>query len=356
MKRAIAILGFLAVASAVTADGGMFPPPGVSIYEPFQYAVIEHDGSTETLHLLVHVTGDSTEFGWIIPLPANPEISEDTVSLFEEILDMTNPDYGYGFGCMGPTYGGGLGGGKWYEHVDIISEGSVGILDWTTLAAQDPAELFTWLRDNGFPITDTTDTSSAQDSLRAVDIFADYISRDWIFVVFTVNALPDPDVNLQPVVFTFPSSDIVYPMKISSLNTGMPDRYDPFSNYYYYDFLELFLFVISDHRMEVETGCGEISYTYANKLTKTEYAAMEKHYPAVSAICGEGDFITRIQATFWDYEDVYSDFVMIAADSDSEYFHGFTAGGPALILLPLAFVFGTCSGILWWIRRKRKRK
>ncbi|MBN2378322.1 DUF2330 domain-containing protein [candidate division WOR-3 bacterium] len=358
MKRALSIM-VAAIAATAFADGGIFPPPGVSVYEPFQYAVIEHDGSTETLHLLVRVAGEASEFGWIVPLPKEPEIGEDTIDLFEEILDMSNPDYGYGFGCMGPGYGD-LYDGNGERQVDIISQGSVGMLDWKTLAAQDPADLFSWLQDNGFPITDTTDTTSEQDSLRAVEIFADYVSRDWVFVVFTVDSITDSDANLQPVKFIFPSTDIVYPMKITSLNAEIDGYYDPYSeasyyDYYYHDYLELFLFVIADHRVEVDTGCGDISCTYANKITKSEYASIEKHFPAVAAISEEGKFITRIEAIFWNPEQVDADFVMVAAEKDSENYYGYTAGGPALALLPLAFVFGACAGISW-VRRKRKRK
>ncbi|MBD3286827.1 DUF2330 domain-containing protein [candidate division WOR-3 bacterium] len=347
MKKSIAILAAVMTAVAAFADGGVFPPPGVSIYEPYQYAVIEHDGSTENLHLLIRVEGEPTEFGWIVPLPSTPEITEDTISLFEEIMDMTNPDYGYGFGCMGPADRGGLGYND-YEHIEIIEEDTVGILKTTTLSAQDPAELFTWLRDNGFPITDTTDTSSARDSLNAVEIFADYISRDWIFVIFTIDELPDRDANLQPVEFTFNSPDIVYPMKITSLNKLSGD-------YYYYYYLELYLFVIADHRMKVDTGCGEISYPYVNKISESEYEAITEHYPQVACLCGEGDFITRIEATFWDPEDIDADYVMVAADNDSETFYGHAAGGPGLILLPLAFVFGTAAFVSRRLRKKKKR-
>jgi len=257
MKRALISFLVLICCASLWADGGVFPPPGVYIEEPYQYAIIEYEGAEEVLHLLINVNSDASSFGWIVPLPSQPTIAEDTFEVFEQIEEMCRPTYS-GFGCGGGYYS--LDGSGYYrDNVRVLEEGSVGLLSYETIEADDADTLLIWLERNGYALPDTSDTATAR------EVFSDYINKGWVFVAFKVEDIPDNNVNVQPVKFTFTSSDIVYPMKITSLN--------PDPEYYYY--VSVQLHVISDHRVRISEGGGYGTETeYGNKLNAAEYKAV----------------------------------------------------------------------------------
>lgn len=339
MKRALLFLGMTALAGVLWADGGFFPPPGSVIWEPSQQAVIEYQASEEILHLLVTVDNDQNEgFGWIVPLPSIPAVEEDSMDLFDQIEEMCRPSWGGG-GCFGGGYGLGDGEGYYPYEVDIVDQGSVGKLDYKTIEATSADTLFGWLVQNGYEVSD---------SAKADTVFADYISRDWVFVVFKVSDVSSGENFLQPVKFTFSSAEIVYPMKITSL------MYD--EDYYYYD-LSFLVHVITDHRVKLDDNLQHwLDTEYANSVNASEYKAIEKHYPAVAGVCAEGDFITRLYSYIYNPDDLNYDYVFVPNDNDDEISgEGGYYWSDALLFpsLPVAFVFGLRIGRIF--KRKKKK-
>lgn len=335
MKRAWIIPVLFVSFSSLSADGGVFPPPGVYIEEPYQYAIIEYEGTEEILHLLINVNSDASSFGWIVPLPSKPTIAEDTFEVFEQIEEMCRPTHS-GFGCGGGYYS--LDGSGYYrDNVRVLEEGSVGLLSYEIIEADDADTLLIWLERNGYALPDSSDTTTAR------EVFSDYINKGWVFVAFKVEDIPDNNVNVQPVKFTFTSSDIVYPMKITSLN--------PDPEYYYY--VRVQLHVISDHRVRISEGGGYDTETeYGNKLNAAEYEAVQEHYPLVAAICAEGDFITRIYTEFDRPRDIESDIILVVAGDDGESPNRYAMDMILFPLLPVAFVFAARLRI----SRRRRRK
>ncbi len=329
MKRAWIIPVLFVSFSSLLADGGVFPPPGVHIEEPYQYAIIEYEGTEEILHLLINVNSDASSFGWIVPLPSQPAIEEDTFEVFEQIEEMCRPTYSSGFGCV-----------DYYDSyhrgdVTILDQGSVGVLTYEVIKAQTADSLFFWLETNGYVLNDTSDTAAAR------QVFTEYIDKSWVFVAFKVADVPsDYSQNVQPVKFTFASADIIYPMRISALNGG------------YY--VSVLLHVIAEHRVEVSGGGGYYhrGAEYGNKLSAKEYKAVQEHYPLVAEICSEGDFVTRIFAEYDSPEDIESDIILTTADDDAESINGYAADMLLFPLLPVAFVFAARLRI----SRRRRRK
>lgn len=338
MKRVLILSVVSAFAVTLWADGGIFPPPGIYVGEPYQYAIIEYEGSQEILHLLINVASDAGSFGWIVPFPSRPAIEEDTIAVFEQIEEMCRPSYG-GFGC-GVIYDGGYYDGY---GVRIIEEGSVGVLSYEIIKADDPDTLFNWLAENDYWIADSSDTA------RAREVFRDYIERDWVFVAFSVQEIPrDNSINVQPVKFTFTSSQIVYPMRITSLSVN--PEYD-----YRYDY-GLLIHVIAEHRVKLEQDAGiNLEYHYANKLNGREYEAVQKNYPFVAEVCKEGDFITRLASYYYDPGEIDSDLVFIYAEDDAEGYNRYYSALIIFPILPFAFVAGLALRSRLRFRKRRKR-
>ncbi|MBI4709254.1 MAG: hypothetical protein HY764_03570, partial [Candidatus Portnoybacteria bacterium] len=53
----------------VLADGGLFMPPDVYMYETDQRAVIFYENNVETLILSTTFRGSAKDFGWVVPVP-----------------------------------------------------------------------------------------------------------------------------------------------------------------------------------------------------------------------------------------------------------------------------------------------
>jgi hypothetical protein len=101
--------------------------------------------------------------------------------------------------------------------VTVLERKVVGVYDVAVLRAGDPQALGDWLTANGY---------KQPDSLK--DILAGYVKKGWLFVAMRIDpkALATDEVTklktgqLQPIKFVFPCEEMVYPLRISSINAG----------------------------------------------------------------------------------------------------------------------------------------
>ncbi|MFU8796002.1 MAG: DUF2330 domain-containing protein [Dehalococcoidia bacterium] len=219
----VAIVFLLSVtASPVLADGALFigeEMRWLDLYQSNQQALILHDSGAinATQHLILSVSfeGEAEEFAWVIPVPGKPEISLSDAEVFRELSDFTiraipePPKWGFGCGLadIGPPSDG----------VDVIDEKLVGPYATATLAATDPTALVDWLNANGYHFPDEGEP-----------IIAEYIDKEWYFVATRINAVDAAtgialeEGLIEPIVLSFPSDEIVYPLRITSLSAKSP--------------------------------------------------------------------------------------------------------------------------------------
>jgi len=203
--------------SPAFADGMIIPPPNISIYETGQKAVIWYESGTETLILSTTFQGKAENFGWLVPTPFEPQISQASDELFTALDDLTTPKYRTE---PLPLLGAPPQGSEVPKTEDntptIIQTTKVGIFDITVLKAKDTDGLTKWLEKNDYPYP--TDREY---------LLKSYIGKDWYFAVAKVDsgAISSASSYLQsghasPIQLTFKSDQIVYPLKISGLATG----------------------------------------------------------------------------------------------------------------------------------------
>ena len=219
-----AILFLLSATTApVLADGALFIGDQLmwqDLYQSAQKAVILYDNSAgnSTQHLILSVSfgGDAEEFAWVIPVPNKPEIDVTDSELFRELSDFTiraipEPTWP-GFGCapadIGPPSNG----------VDVIEEKVVGPYATAILEATEPTALVDWLNENGYFFPEEGE-----------EIISEYIEKEWYFVATRINAV-DEDTGhalaegaIEPIVLSFASDEIVYPLRITSLSATSPE-------------------------------------------------------------------------------------------------------------------------------------
>jgi hypothetical protein len=207
----LAVILLLLTAIPVLADGGFFVMQEYyDVYQPSQKAVILYENGREHLILSVRYEGNAEEFAWVIPVPGKPEISVTRPELFFELFDLTmirEAPGGFGFapGAEGPG-------------VDVIAEEVVGPYATATLAADDPTAMVDWLNANGYIFP-----------AEGEEIINEYIEKEWYFVATKINSVDDTtglalsEGAIEPLVLSFTTDEIVYPLRITSLSSHWPE-------------------------------------------------------------------------------------------------------------------------------------
>ncbi|MEI6309438.1 MAG: DUF2330 domain-containing protein [bacterium] len=204
---------------AAWGDGAFFPVQH-PVTEPEQLALLAYDGGRETMLLQVSFQSWDGDLAWIVPLPSPPLVEEGPDGVFAALADLTQPLVLWDERLQETDQWRQTGpvslGPKGSEGVEVLDRRRVGLLDTTTLAARTSDELVRWLRENGFPLPEA-----------ASAIFADYVQRGWVFLAMRLDMMPLLEENsthelmglVQPVLLRFDAPGLVYPLRISSLNS-----------------------------------------------------------------------------------------------------------------------------------------
>lgn len=207
----LAVILLLSTAIPALADGGFFVMQEYyDVYQPSQKAVILYENGREHLILSVSYEGNAEEFAWVIPVPGKPDIDVTHPELFYELFELTMIEEapgGFGFGPVaeGPP-------------VEVIAEEVVGPYATATLSAEDPKALVSWLNSNGYLFP-----------AEGEEIINEYIDKHWYFVATKINAVDDTtglalsEGAIEPLVLSFASDEIVYPLRITSLSSQWPE-------------------------------------------------------------------------------------------------------------------------------------
>jgi len=352
----VAVLFLLsAMATPVIADGGFFPDSVYrDLYESAQRAVILYGNSTEHLILSVSFEGDAEDFAWVIPVPDKPDIAVTDAELFWELSDFTRTEFPGGkggFGCL--SFEGTTPGDQ--DGLDVIEEQVVGPYATAILSATNATALADWLNANGYIFPEEGE-----------EIVSEYIEKEWYFVATRINAMVDVDLfgyeeepeeepiaalaegAIEPIVLSFASDEIVYPLRITSLSATEP---------------EVLLYVLADHVMVPEqyplyVGYGEwednaFTLEFGETVSVEDLSEYEI-LPELVSICLPGDefYLTKLRG--WISADQMVDIEMVSYEE--EYSLGALAETNAnsgdIVLLTIITV--PVFGLYLW-RRYRKR-
>ena len=169
---------------------------------------------------------DATQFAWIVPVMAEPEVLVGSDQLFINSLNGTVPSYGFqatsetcedgGGGCSNTGGGGSAGGGGGGDGDDsgdtttgggtqVVEQSSVGAFDYVVLQSTSSVDLMTWLDDNGY-----------QQDPDAEPILEEYIAEGALFVAFRLRQ--DVDVaEIHPVAVRYPGSEPCVPIRLTRI-------------------------------------------------------------------------------------------------------------------------------------------
>jgi len=340
------ILFLLMTATPVLADGCFFPDSMYrDLYESAQKAVILYGNSTGnyTEHLILSVSfeGDAEDFAWVIPVPNMPEIAVTDAELFWELSEFTAvevPGGGGGFGC----FGGAAPGGQ--EGVDVIEEQVVGPYATAILSATNATALVDWLSANGYIFPEEGE-----------EIISGYIEKEWYFVATKINAVEEDTGDalaegaIEPIVLSFASDEIVYPLRITSLSATSP---------------EVLLYVFADHVMVPEqyplyVGYGEwednaFTLEFADKVSVEDFPDYYEILPVLVSLCLPGDefYLTKLRGTVTADQMVDIRLLRYAEGDSLDSLAETNANSGDIFVL--ATIVGPVCGLYLWGRNRRK--
>jgi hypothetical protein len=242
--------GWLLAATSAFGDGGFFyyfheEGEAANLAQTRQEVLMAfYDGATNGLPQATYVlrtqySGDPSDFGWVIPIPATPTdvVALEDSDLFDRLDTRTKPQFDisgvimHGGGCSLACASVGGPSGLESEEIEIEARGKAGIFDWVALTSTGSTALLDWLNQNNFMVSTNAD-----------DVLDDYIQAGRHFLAIRVsepeqlNTNGTGDINIPPIQFTCQTSERFYPMAISQVSAD--------------DETEVLVYIIAEHRAQ----------------------------------------------------------------------------------------------------------
>lgn len=341
-KELLNVVGILATVilllPAVTQADGLFVAPiGSFMYEPTQQAFIDYDGETgiEQLTILPGFTGDAKSFAWIVPVPALPEVDLADGQMFRALDNLTRPvhrsrdgdwDCIFNSDTSHDIYAGD-------GDIDIISSGMVGYYQTLVLSADEAPSLLAFLTGLGF---------LHEENVEAVTgAITEYVEQSWYFVAMQVDSTALAETfpsdhyyghysgGLNPIKLTFPSDEMIYPMKISALSAAQNSK--------------VHLYVKTDHRVNFPGA----STLYANRFSAEEINELPRFESFIHDL-QPGDFLTKLQRGYRPAE-MTEDVILVPAPVNDEFLMIIYSGLPLTGLLIFSVPVGIAFKRRFWL-------
>ena len=217
MKRiAFLVLALVMVfGAAAHGDRGGIPfVPNVKIYEPGQKAIVAWHAGKEVLILSTDVTASAdTKVIEIMPFPSDPKVEKAEPLSFVYVEYLVNRAIKAGFRRgrhLGPDSKN--RNGAQVPGVEIRSHQKIGAHDITTLKVNNVGEFITWIEAY---FQKHAKQAKLPEALRK--IIGAYVKEGYCYFAFDVIELSKKKKSVEPIMYTFDSKCLYYPLKISSL-------------------------------------------------------------------------------------------------------------------------------------------
>lgn len=187
--------------------GGFVGPADSEINVTREEALIQLVEGNQTILLSMAAVSETPSAALLIPTPTPAAVVLGEQAVMDELYDLSLPkittEYNWwpDLTLTGDASAGAPDGG-----VSVYEEVRLGPLDVITLGASDAAGLATWLGERGYQLSPTLSAS-----------LQPYIAEGWSFVA--VKLAPEAgnlDGAIPPLQISFPSSSLVYPMRLSA--------------------------------------------------------------------------------------------------------------------------------------------
>jgi hypothetical protein len=213
----------------------------------------------------------------------------------------------------------------------VLERLELGPFEVSNLAASDATALADWLEENGY--------SFPADLAK---VLQPYVDQKWFYVAVRlqpVGAAGKLEGALDPLSVTFPSAQLIYPMRATALATTA---------------LPVTLYVLADHRTNKTTNFGTARIAFAGWLDPAELPTDSP----LHTVAQRRQFLTKFEDLVYP-EKVNDDFVFTFAAQDAlfravnvHYVDDYTAFYLLACGIPLLLALFLVVGVLHMRRRQ----
>lgn len=209
-------LGINAQDSPVEACGGLFCQT-TPVLQEFENIIFTVNGDgTVSAYVQITFSGNAPNFSWVVPVPSVPEVDVAEIELFEQIADLTAPQFIappvpqeciqandemlMATQALRPT-----GTPPNLDSVDVLAQGNVGPYDFAVVDSPEPDALIAWLRINGYQVFPPMEP-----------LIYSY-NRDGM-ILLAMKLEPEAGVqDIQPVKMTYESDLPMIPLRLTAV-------------------------------------------------------------------------------------------------------------------------------------------
>lgn len=323
------------------ACGAIVPPVGGQAAMNHEVALLHWNGSSETIVMQLALNADTNNVALVVPTPAPATVTEGDKATFAELDTLTAPRVQqrrhWVLGEVGASAPAPLDAAAPHGPT-VVNQVQLGPLEATTLAGGDLSGLQKWLDDNGYAIRPAVS-----------DALGPYVRDGWSFVAIRLTSSNPIVGGLNPVRMTFPSTNLVYPMRLSAAAA------DP---------QQVTVFTLSDHRQQRTDADAAPA---AGQTVQVQFAgnvAAEVRNPLLRELSADhGGYLTKLQVNIPKPEQISSDFTFANAANDEAYRQVIYVDRNAVIPIELiafaVFVFVVVAiavpVVFFAVRRRRQR-
>lgn len=212
MLRGVVRIALVAVVSALLlvpgsaracACGAAYAPDGHTVEAGEEIAFLSwaEEGERERLEMLLGITTDTPDLAVLVPTPTVPAVAQGDPERFDELARLATPPPKEEWSLFGEDGAGGPPG----EAPDVISRTVLEDVVATVIEGGGASGVAAWLRTNGY---------ATKPQLEPV--IADYLEEGWRFTAVKMRGDQPFDGYADPIVLTFDTPSLVYPMRLSS--------------------------------------------------------------------------------------------------------------------------------------------
>jgi MYXO-CTERM domain-containing protein len=170
-----------------------------------------------TAHIQINYSGSASDFAWVVPVQAKPEITLGSRAVFQAVGGLTQPQFRIEWGGDGGFCGGVLNdrataGGvpPTAGGVTVVDASEVGPYQTVTLESHDSQQLIDWLNENGFV-----------QPAEALPLIDHYVRLNMLFVALRLKQSATVG-EIQPVVLDMATQDPCVPLILTQI-AAQPD-------------------------------------------------------------------------------------------------------------------------------------
>lgn len=188
-------------AARACACGAAYVPDGHTVQAGDELGFLSWAGlGQERLEMGLSLTTDTSDLAVLIPTPAAPKVSQGDPRTFDELAILTTPPPSSSTGGAD-----GDSAGAPQAAPSVLSTTKLDDVVATVITGGTPKGVTRWLSQHGY----------AQKP-QVTPAIAAYLRDGWVFTAVKLRADKPFDGQTDPIVLTFASQQLVYPMRLSS--------------------------------------------------------------------------------------------------------------------------------------------